>query len=250
MSTHVITEAMLAKSNRDIVLRRSPLKRLKEDWNEHVDLWAGNEKVGTIAKTFDTKARTYPHGFRHDITVVKPLRPSNIKDITSPVSHIGWLNYDAWAALRQQTSEVKFLAPTETERKAKTLKSSRPSDILVVGEGIFLNHTAAAGSTKTLHEHDTSAWKDFVSRALLYRVRPDFDPPNGYSGIALYAHGTRNDGIEGPGIAGFQSFVQRNGHVQNFEMERPALERRLQLGRVAFYGAFEVPEALKEYKIV
>jgi hypothetical protein len=33
-------------------------------------------------------------------------------------------------------------------------------------------------------------------------------------------------------------------------MEGSALERRLQLGRVAFYGAFEVPMDLKNYDIV
>jgi hypothetical protein len=81
-------------------------------------------------------------------------------------------------------------------------------------------------------------------------VYPDLDPPNGYSGIALYANGMREDGTEGPGIVGFQSFVQRSGHVQNFDMEGPALEQRLQRGRVAFYGAFEVPAELKSYDIV
>lgn len=96
-----------------------------------------------------------------------------------------------------------------------------------------------------------STWKDLVSRAVLYRVYPDFDPPNGYSGVALYAEGMREDGTEGPGVVGFQSFVQRSGHVQNFEMEGGALEKRLKLGRVAFYGAFQVPEGLrKEFGIV
>ncbi|CAN9396913.1 unnamed protein product [Alternaria alternata] len=109
---------------------------------------------------------------------------------------------------------------------------------------------AAAGNSKTLKDHDASTWKNLVSRALLYRLHPDFTPPNGHSGTALYADGIREDGTEGPGVVGFQSFVQRSGHVQNFEMEGPALERRLQLGRVAFYGAFEVPAELKKYKIV
>jgi hypothetical protein len=173
-----------------------------------------------------------------------------MKDITSPVANVGWLNRTSWASLRQQTSPVKILAPTENDhRSAKSIKCSRPSDILVVGEGIFLNQKAAAGSSKSLKEHDALTWKELVSRALLYRVYPDFDPPNGYSGIALYADGIREDGTEGPGIAGFQSFVQRSGHVQNFEMEGSALERRLQLGRVAFYGAFEVPAELKQYDI-
>jgi hypothetical protein len=120
----------------------------------------------------------------------------------------------------------------------------------VVGEGIFLNQKAAAGGSKSLKEHDPAIWQDLVSRALLYRVYPDFDPPTGYSGTALYANGLREDGTEGPGIVGFQIFVQRSGHVQNFELEGSALERRLQLGRVAFYEAFEVPAELKQYTII
>ena len=86
---------------------------------------------------------------------------------------------------------------------------------------------------------------------MLYRVYPDFDPPTGYSGLALYAEGTREDGTEGLGVVGLQSFVQRSGHVQSFEMEGGALEKRLKMGRVAFYGAFGVPEELKrEYTVV
>jgi hypothetical protein len=113
-----------------------------------------------------------------------------------------------------------------------------------------LNQKATPGSA-SLRDHDVSTWHDLVSRALLYRVYPDFDPPNGYSGIALYADGVRKDGTAGPGVVGFQSFVQRSGHVQNFDMEGGALERRLKMGRVAFYGAFEVPEELKrDYSIV
>ncbi len=173
-----------------------------------------------------------------------------MEDIASPVPNIGWLNRDSWASLRQQTSTVKILADTESSRSAKIIKCSCPSDVLVVGEGIFLNQKAAAGGSKNLREHNMSTWKGLVSRALLYRVYPDFDPPNGHSGTALYADGVREDGTQGPGIVGFQSFVQRSGHVQNFDMEGPALEQRLQLGRVAFYGAFEVPAELKRYDIV
>lgn len=173
-----------------------------------------------------------------------------VEDIASPVANLGWLHQNSWNSLRQQTSTVKILADTESTQSGKGIKCSRPSDVLVVGKGIFLNQKAAAGSSKSLKDHDASTWNDLVSRALLYRVYPDFDLPNGHSGTALYADGIREDGTEGPGIVGFQSFVQRSGHVQNFEMEGPALERRLQLGRVAFYGAFEVPAELKQYDIV
>lgn len=145
---------------------------------------------------------------------------------------------------------MKILGSIETQRDAKTLRCSLCSDVLVVGEGIFLNQTSAAGA-KSLKDHDKSTWTKLVSRAMLYRVSPDFDPPNGYSGIALYAESTREDGSEGPGIVGFQSFVQRSGQVQNYNMEGPALEQRLQKGRVAFYGAFEVPDELRQgYTIV
>jgi hypothetical protein len=146
---------------------------------------------------------------------------------------------------------VKILGPTETNRAVKSLQCSRPSEISIVGEGIFLNQNATAQNSKSLKDHDVLTWKSMVARALLYRVHPDFDPPNGHSGVALYAEGTREDGTTGPGVVGFQSFVQRSGHVQNFRMEGSHLERRLHSGRVAFFGAFEVPNELKQgYTIV
>lgn len=209
-------------------------------------------QVGTIHKTFDNRAEVYPKGFYHDVTLIEPTKSAGtaLENIKSPIRELGWLHHDSWTALRQQTSRVSFLADPQGTRSAKSIKASRPSDILVVGEGIFLNQKAAAGGSKHLKEHDAATWKDLVSRALLYRVHPDFDPPNGCSGTALYAEGVRENGTLGPGIVGFQSFVQRSGHVQNFDMEGHALERRLQLGRVAFYGAFEVPAELKQYDIV
>jgi hypothetical protein len=253
MSTHVITEAILAKSQRAPFFpqRRSRFNKLDDDWNKHVEIWAGNEKLGSIDRSFDDEADIYPNGFRHDVTLVKPTKSASVREITSPIEGLGWLNRDSWNSLRQHTTPVKILGPTENHRSAKSIKCSRPSEIMVVGDGIFLNQTAAAGTSKALKDHDASTWSSLVSHALLYRVFPDFDPPNGYSGVALYAEGTREDGTQGPGIVGFQSFVQRSGYVQNFNMEGSALDRRLQLGRVAFYGAFEVPEELKrEYTIV
>ncbi|KAH5032194.1 hypothetical protein HBH76_163270 [Parastagonospora nodorum] len=253
MSTHVIAEAILARSYRTALFPRTrgSFDKLEEDWNKHVEIWAHNERIGTIHKSFDEEAEIYPNGFCHDVTLIKPSTPASVKDMASPMPGIGWLNQESWSSLRQQTSAVKILGLTEAHRSAKSIKCSRPSEILVVGEGIFLNQTAATGNSKAVKDHDVSTWKSLVSRALLYRVYPDFDPPNGYSGVALYADGTRQDGTAGPGIVGFQSFVQRSGHVQSFNMEGPALDRRLQLGRVAFHGAFEVPEELKrDYTIV
>ncbi|KAF1941506.1 hypothetical protein EJ02DRAFT_347687 [Clathrospora elynae] len=250
ISTHVITEAILAKSHRDAFFggsRDDRFEKLEDDWNEHVEIWAGNEKIGSISKTFDPKANLYPNGFHHDITLIAPTSRATTTAIKSLVPNLGWLHRSSWTSLRRQISPVSFLSPTENQRAAKTIKCSLPSEVLVVGEGIFLNQTS---STTTLKDHDTSTWKCLVSRALLYRVCPDLDPPNGYSGMALYAMGEREDGTQGPGVVGFQSFVQRSGQVQNFAMSGPALERRLQMGRVAFYGAFEVPRELKGYDII
>ncbi|KAF2438617.1 hypothetical protein P171DRAFT_526258 [Karstenula rhodostoma CBS 690.94] len=248
ISTHVITEAILAKSHLSGLLgRRDRFEKLDDDWNEHVEIWAGNEKIGTIHQTFDQDAETYPNGFRHDITLIKSNHPSSTNDIVTPVQDLGWLCRFGWHGLRQQSVPIKVLPATDAHHSAKTLKCSTPSQVLVVGEGVFLTQSA----TKPTRNQDISSWKDFISRAVLYRVYPDLDPPTGYSGLALYTEGVREDGTEGPGVVGFQSFVQRSGHVQNFEMEGGALDKRLRLGRVAFYGAFEVPDEVKtNYQIM
>ncbi|KAH7095662.1 hypothetical protein FB567DRAFT_431951 [Paraphoma chrysanthemicola] len=249
MSTHVITEAILSKSF--FGLNRDPLRRLHGDWNKNAEIWAGNAKIGTIEKSYDQAAGYYPTGFYHDVTLIRPNRTASIADIKSPIHDIGWLSREAWSALRQQPCSIKILGPTEKPRATKCIKCNTPSEAVIVGEGIFYNQTAAAGS-KPARNHDLSTWNRFVSRAVLYRVNPDFSPPNGYSGIALYADGTREDGTQGPGILGFQSFVQKSDHPQKFNMpEGPHLERRLKEGRVAFYGAFQVPEELRrEYSIL
>ncbi|KAF2468747.1 uncharacterized protein BDR25DRAFT_289612 [Lindgomyces ingoldianus] len=248
MSTHVITEAILAKSHHLSIFnrRRNAYENLERDWNECVEIWAGNEKIGTVDKSFDANAGVFPNGFMHDITLIKPTIPAAVKDIKSPISDIRWLSREAWSDLRRRTSAVKILGDTEN-RAAKTLKTNCASEVLVIGEGVFLNQPA---SSKPAREHDIGTWKGLVSRSLLYRVHRDFDPPNGYSGIALYADGLREDGTTGPGIVGFQSFVQRSGHVQNFDMEGSALNTRLKLGRVAFYGAFQVPDELRREHVI
>lgn len=207
--------------------------------------------MGTINKTYDSTAEIYPNGFNHDVTLIKPTGTASVEDIRSPVNGLGWLCREAWSSLRQQTSALKILAPTESHRNTKCIKCNLPSEASIVGEGIFFNQNAVAGA-KSMKDHDASTWNRLVSRAVLYRVSPDFDPPNGYSGIALYANGMREDGTYGPGIVGFQSFVQRSGHPQSFNMpEGPAMEQRLRTGRIAFYGAFQVPDELRqEYSIV
>jgi hypothetical protein len=151
-----------------------------------------------------------------------------------------------------QNSVLKILGTTEAHRNVKCIKCNLQSEAMIVGEGIFLNQAAAAGS-KSLKDNDELTWRKMVSRAVLYRLSPDFDPPNGYSGIALYAeNGKREDGSTGPGVVGIQSFVQRSMFAQTFNMPQNAtMERHLRQGRIAFYGAFQVPDDLRaNYSIV
>ncbi|EUC48838.1 hypothetical protein COCMIDRAFT_33704 [Bipolaris oryzae ATCC 44560] len=251
MSTHVITEAILSKTL--ISRTRNRIRRLQDDWNEHVEICAGGSKIGIIEKSFDQAAEYYPSGFKHDVTLIKPDRDreASIANIQTPVDGLGWLSREAWSSLRQHSAAVKILGPTGPDKQAKCIKCHTNSEATIVGEGVFRNQTASAGS-KAPESHDESFWRKFVSRAVLYRVSPDFDIPNGYSGVALWADGKREDGSQGPGIVGFQSFVQGSGHTQNFDLpEGPHLEERLRKGFVAFYGAFQVPDELRqEYSIL
>jgi hypothetical protein len=48
MSTHVITEAILAKSHRDRAFDRDRFEKLESDWNKCAEIWAGNERVSYI----------------------------------------------------------------------------------------------------------------------------------------------------------------------------------------------------------
>jgi len=47
ISSHVVTEAILAKSHRAALFGRNKdrFEKLDGDWNEHIEIWAGNEKV-------------------------------------------------------------------------------------------------------------------------------------------------------------------------------------------------------------
>ena len=58
MSTHVITEAILARSHRDAILGRkhdSHVQKLNGNWNDHVEIWAGSEKVSAVHFALDNK---------------------------------------------------------------------------------------------------------------------------------------------------------------------------------------------------
>lgn len=121
----------------------------------------------------------------------------------------------------------------------------------MVGQGIFKNiqdsrtrsEVKKARSRGENPSEEISKWASFVSRAILYRVDPDFEEPRSNSGTAVCVVDT-DTGVQK--VAGFQSFVQEVDGGQYYELEEDPFLDMLRLGTVAFYGAFEVPGQLRE----
>lgn len=159
---------------------------------------------------------------------------------------MGWLSPSKWGSFLEGNVSIKILGATETHRATETLENSGPSDVTAVGQGLLRSRLEEYPEG----EHNSAMWEDLIARSLLYRVSPDFKPADGYSGVALYTDNVRMDGTTGPAIIGFQSFVHKSPALQNFKMEGEQLNQRLRTGDVAFYGAFQLPETLKEYSVV
>lgn len=86
-----------------------------------------------------------------------------------------------------------------------------------------------------------------MSRAILYRVDPDFEEPRSNSGTAICLI---DEETEVRKVAGFQSFVQEVSGGQYYEMEDDPFLDMLRLGAVAFYGAFQVPDKLRDEHVI
>ncbi|PVH93347.1 hypothetical protein DM02DRAFT_508599, partial [Periconia macrospinosa] len=120
----------------------------------------------------------------------------------------------------------------------------------VVGQGIFRNiqesrTRAEARKARSRGEspmQQIHKWSSFVSRAVLYRVDPDFEEPRTNSGTAVCVMDEETGAHK---VAGFQSFVQETDGGQYYELEEDPFLDMLRLGSVSFYGAFRVPDGLR-----
>ncbi|KAF2176019.1 hypothetical protein K469DRAFT_608551, partial [Zopfia rhizophila CBS 207.26] len=112
----------------------------------------------------------------------------------------------------------------------------------IVGQGIFLNIKHSRPLRQRLKARK---WSTFVSRAILYRVDPDFEEPRANSGTAVCII---NGSTETHKVAGFQSFIQGVSGNSTYEMDDDLdlFNKMLESGKVAFYGAFQVPPRLRE----
>lgn len=131
----------------------------------------------------------------------------------------------------------------------------------MVGQGIFriqqqsrkrssfLGSLSSGSSSSRAQDprDDPSTWTSLVARSILFRVHSDYPVRGGQSGVPVCIMSENTDGTASRStkVAGFASFVQMVSDVQKYDLG-DKLYKRLQGGRVAFYGAFQVPEELRE----
>lgn len=124
-----------------------------------------------------------------------------------------------------------------------------------IGEGIFRLQQPRKSLFSVLRnekqkEEGADAWTSLVARSLLFRVHPGYRPPGAQSGSAVCILEECGDGTKLAKVAGFTAFAQENTAIQSFDTDGPRLYSRLEQGRVAFYGAFQVPPKLRDEHVI
>ena len=99
-------------------------------------------------------------------------------------------------------------------------------------------------------EEGAETWTKLVARSLLFRVHPKFRPAGVQSGSAICILEELSDGAEVAKIAGFTSFAQESSAIQNFDIEGDRLYTKMEQGRVAFFGAFQLPSKLTDEHMI
>lgn len=116
-----------------------------------------------------------------------------------------------------------------------------------VGQGIVCHLSSTSGTGP----RSVAEWSEWAKRCLLYRAEPKLEEPWGCSGMALYVE--QDDSAAGglggeaarAAVVGFQSFVVDSGYNMLFDLEGDSLDKRMRRGEVSFYGAFEIPDDLR-----
>ncbi|KAK6858448.1 hypothetical protein PG995_006147 [Apiospora arundinis] len=252
LPTHLITQA----------LTDSEL-----DWNwpesglQDVRLVAGDNDVdlGRIAKTFDTDARTFPDGFEHDVSLVDVSSlPETVTTGMRPGLVMDWLSVQGWSNLQLNTKNVFLL--DDRDRTTKSI-GIRDHQTQMVGQGILINRQKSKprglrnvfsfGRQNENVPSDIEACKRLVARSILYRVAQDYDAPDGQSGTPVCLLDEESEpGVQMGKVAGFTSYVQMVQDIQHYHIEGDQLANMLEHGRVAFYGAFKVPQEMREEHVI
>lgn len=249
VSSHVLTQALTAAKSDAFP---------GNEWVKGVTIISGNggKEIGKMSETFDPQARTFPHGFLHDVSLVDvTYAPMHlVSGIKAPLP-ADWLSQAGWSKIKYTTQTLFLLDSPQIQSKSIGILGSQCQ---MVGQGIFRLHSQLEKKTRFKfsfgHKRSNSAsvsttpetWTSLVSRSVLYRVDPDFRTPGAQSGTAVCVHEESEDKVEVVKIAGFSSFAQQVSDVQRFDMEGKKFYNRLEEGRVAFYGALQAPEKLRD----
>ncbi len=231
----------------------------------------------------DPLPQTFPIGFTHDISLVDVTAICARDRLQEPPGGqhptLTWLPQHEWARIKWNSSDLALL-DGDQYRDARSI-GVVDSRCQMVGQGIFRIHQQATRRRRSLlnalsaapadPRDDPATWTVLVARSILYRVRNDSAVRGGQSlsgtplcvidrtagPAAAAAGGGGGGGTSGnqpvvAKVAGFASFAQMSSDVaKSYDMEGDKLYKRLQEGRVAFYGAFEIPAELREgYRII
>lgn len=145
-------------------------------------------------------------------------------------------------------SEYNILVPGTAINPALKLTQAK-----AVGQGVFRMQPPRKNSPFSFlrrtkeKEEGPEAWAGLVAQSLLFRV----NRRNGLrSGSVVCVLDEIDDGRKCAKVAGFTAFAQETTAVQKFEIDGPKLYSRLVEGRVAFYGAFQVPSKLRDEHVI
>jgi hypothetical protein len=163
-----------------------------------------------------------------------------------------WLQQHEWVNIKYNSSNLYLLDTVSREAKTIGIVDSRCQ---MVGQGIFRirqqakrrSFLGSLSGSSTDPRDDPSTWTVLVARSILYRVRHDVNIRGGQSGTPVCVMSSESeDGRPVAKVAGFASFVQMVSDVTRYDLEGDKLYKRLQEGRVAFYGAFQLPSNLRD----
>lgn len=251
ISSHVLTQALQASKSECFP---------GPEWAKEVTVISsdGGEELGNVPQTFDPDARTFPQGFQHDVSLVDvTLVPHLVSSISSPLP-AEWLDQVGWNNIRLNEQSLFLLDNRDIGTKSIELVQSQYQ---MVGQAIFRCHPSSQKQSRFRNKlrrlrkssepcPGVRDWSEFVARSVLYRVNHNFPAPGAQSGTAVCILNDTVDSTETAKIAGFSSFAQPVSDIQRFHMEKSMLESRLAEGRIAFYGALQVPDSLRVHQIL
>ncbi|KAG6365290.1 hypothetical protein INS49_006899 [Diaporthe citri] len=250
--THLLTDAVIASKTMSLD---------SDAWRKEVKVCVASNSVemGEVTTIFDQEPKSFPVGFSHDVSLVDISRIPDTRRMVPYAADLTWLSQQEWMDIKYNSSNLVLLDDRSREAKSIGVVDSRCQ---MVGQGIFriqqqsrkrssfLGSLSSGSSSSRTQDprDDPSTWTSFVARSILYRVHPDYPARGGQSGVPVCVVSENTDGTPSHSakVAGFASFVQMVSDVQKYDLEGDKLYKRLQEGRVAFYGAFQVPRELRE----